>query len=276
MHRAEDWESMFIDTFWRGLEQGAPIVIGFLAAVWLLGCISRWLIQRQPEFSLKHKMQRGVWWFPIEVTALVVLSGVLAYVGIKYTDYPLSFMVAAVPIVSLLLHSADRFIPKTAFLGWAALFYIADRHLKQETVNWDELAALQQHRRNSRAFKVAVVFMYLVMVGAPVFLLTQYTIPADQEFAATKQLFRLEERVTQQLQDPIVTTVLVLGPPVRDERKVFIQVKKGASDQQILEVHRQVWKIMAQLDPEHVWPTIVGREPDEDHRPSRSPPHPRN
>ena len=276
MYRPEDIDSIFIETFWRGLQQGAPFIIGFVGAMWLVGLVSRWLLGRQPEFSLKNKMQRGVWWFPTEVTTLVVLSGVLAYVGIKYTDYPLSFMVAAVPIVSLLLHFADRFISKTAFLGWAAAFYIADRQLKRQILNWDELAALHEHRRNSRAFKVALVFAYLAMVGAPVFLLTQYTIPADQEFAATRQLSRLEERVAQQLQDPIVTTVLVLGPPVRDERKVFIQVKKGASDQQILEVHRQVWKIMAQLDPQHVWPTIVGREPDEDHRPSRSPPHPRN
>ncbi len=276
MHRAENWESIFIDTFWRGLEQGAPFVIGFLAAIWLLGYISRRLIQRQPEFSLKHEMQRGVWWFPTEVTALVVLSGVLAYVGIKYTDYPLSFMVTAVSIAALLLHFADRFIPKTAFLGWAALFYIADRHLKQETVNWDELAALQQHRRNSRAFKIVVVFTYLVMVGAPVFLLTQYTVPADQMFAGMRQLSRLEERVTDRLQNPLVTVVVVGGPPMMDERRVIIRVKKEASEQQIEEVRDQARQVIAQLDPEHVWEVLVAREREDDHRPSRSPPHPRN
>ena len=269
-------QHIFLEEFWRGLEPGAPVAIGCLVMMWVVGLLSRWLIGKQPDFTLKQQMASGVWWFPAQVIAVALLGTSMAYLGIKYTDYPLSFMVSAVPSVGLLLHLTDRLVPRAAFLGWSAVFHVGHAYVKRETVDWEGIVAARERRRETRAFKTTMVFVWLIMVGAPAFLVTKYTLPADQMLAGTRQLFRLEERVTQRLQDPIVTAVVVRGPPIMDERKVFVQVKKGASDQQILEVHRQAWKIMAQLDPEHVWQTIVGREPDDEHRPTTPPPHPRN
>ncbi len=276
MHRAEDWESIFIETFWRGLEQGAPFVIGFLAAVWLLGRISCWLIQRQPEFSLKNEMRRGTWQVPAAITAIVGFVVVVQWIGVQYTEYPLSFMVAGSCGMAVLALLAGWLLPEGAVPGHIAAFHVATARLRHKEIQWSEYLTKVRRHRQSRGQRILLVVTGVFVVAIPVFLVTNYALPADQMFAEMRQLSRLEERVTDRLQNPLITVVVVGGPPLVDERKVIIRVKKEASEQQIEEVRDQARQVMGELEPEHDWEILVAREREDDHRPSRSPPHPRN
>ena len=268
-------EEMFVDLFWGRYQYEGPVGIGMLLAVWVLGYVSRRIIHRQPDSDHKPAMLHGTWLVPTLLTALAALVVGTQYVGAAYTNYPLTLMSAPVFGALLLITLASCILPDWMIEGYLTAFHTARARLWRSSLNQDEIVEAGRRRRKSRGYRIALAAFWLFLVGVPVYILP-LTIRADQMLAGTRQLFRFEERVTDRLQNPLVTVVVVGGPPIVDERKVIIGVKKESSEQQIEEVRDQARQVMGELDPEHVWDILVAREREDDHRPSRSPPRPMN
>ncbi len=276
MHGSQDIDRMFVDLFWGRYQYEGPMGIGILLAIWVLGYVSRWIIRRQPDSDHKPTMLHGTWLVPTLLTALLALVVGTQYIGAAYTDYPISLMSAPVFTMALAGAFIGWILPDWVVAGYLTVFHLIGARLRHEKLNQEDIVEAWRGRRKSRAYRIGFPFVWLFLVGVPVYTLTQYTIPADQMLAGTRQLSRLGERVTDRLQNPLVTVVVVGGPPIVDERKVIIGVKKESSEQQIEEVRDQARQVMRELDPEHVWEILVAREREDDHRSSRSPPHPRN
>ncbi len=94
-------------------------------------------------------------------------------------------------------------------------------------------------------------------------------------FAGVRQLLELGETIHERLDNPLVEQVVVGGPPIVDERKIFVKLHKQATDQQIVQAYEHTRDIIRELDPEHDWEVhafVNDRENERAYPPKESPP----